>query len=563
MSSRSGPQVLSRFWRVARPFFRSEVRGWALGLLGLLIALLFAVSGLNVVNSFVGRDFMTAIAERNGSGFHTLGALYVGVFVLSTIVATFYRYVEERLGLLWREWLTKNLTDRYLARNAYYHLQGRGDIDNPDQRIAEDVRTFTATTLSFLLILLNAAITLCAFCGILWSITPWLLVGAAGYACIGSVLTLLLGRRLVKLNVLRLKQEADLRFELIRIRENAEPMALLRGEAHGNARVRSRLQEMMDTFKTIIGINRNLGFFKNGYDYLTQLIPLLIVAPLFIAGQIEFGAVTQAAMAFGHVLGAFSVIVTQFQPISGFAADIERLGSITEAIEEVHTAGSPELTVEEQDERLAFEDLTLHSAADGRTLVQNLDLEVPPGNRLFIQGPQGAGPGALLRAAAGLWREGRGRIVRPSRAEVMFLPQKPFLAAATLREQLLHAVKGPTPESRLLAVLKELGLEPILERTGGLDVACNWSNVLSLGDQQLVAAAGLLLASPRFAFLDEAASALDAGRTRRLYEALARSGITYVSTGSDPGLMKYHDLLLKVHGDGTWAILQEQMSVSA
>lgn len=558
-----GQRAWSRFIKVAWPFFRSEVRWKAAILLGLLIALLFAVSGLNVVNSFVGRDFMTSIARRNETDFKTLGLLYAGVFVLSALVAAFYRYTEERLGLLWRQWLTTHLTDRYLHKHAFYHLQGRSDIDNPDQRIAEDIRTFTATTLSFVLVFFNAAITLFAFSGILWSITPWLFLGAVGYAAIGSLLTILLGRRLVGLNVLRLKQEADLRFELIRIRENAEPISLLRGEQHGNSLVRTCLQSLVDNFRTIISITRNLTCFKGGYDYLTKLIPLVIVAPLFIHGSIEFGSVTQAEMAFAHVLGAFSVIVTQFERISGFAADIERLGSITEAIDHVHAPASQELTLAEEGDQITFENLTLRTPGDNRTLVQDLQLEVPPGQRLLILGPQGAGPAALLRAAAGLWRRGKGRIVRPPCAEVMFLPQKPFLMANTLRRQLLFAASEKVSDGRLLAVLEELGLESVLERAGGLDGECDWSNLLSHGEQQLLAAGGLLLASPRYAFLDELASALDSARTKRLYEALERSSITYISTASDPGLMKYHDLLLKLHGDGTWGLIQGQVSVSA
>lgn len=559
-----GHRVWSRFVKVARPFFRSEVRWQALVLLGGLIALLFAVSGLNVLNSYVGRDFMTAIAGRNAAEFKTLGLVYAGVFALSAIVAAFYRYTEERLGLLWRQWLTNHLTERYLSRHAYYHLQSRGDIDNPDQRIAEDIRTFTATTLSFVLVLLNAAITLFAFSGVLWSITPWLFLGAFGYAGLGSLLTIGLGRRLVGLNVLRLKQEADLRFELIRIRENAEPIALLRGEPKGQTLVSTCLQAMVDNLRTIISITRNVVVFKGGYELLTKLIPLLIVAPLFIYGSIEFGAVTQAEMAFAHVLGAFSVIVTQFERISGFAADIERLGSITEAIDEIQAPAVRELTLAEEGDRIAFEELTLLAPGEAnRTLVQDLQLEVPSGQRVLILGPQGAGPAALLRAAAGLFCNGKGRIVRPPREEVQFLPHKPFLAAKTLREQLLQSARKDMTEGQLLAVLEELGLESVLERAGGLDTECDWSNLLSHGEQQLLAGASLLLASPRFAFLDEVASTLDSARAKRLYEALERSGITYLSTGSDPGLMKYHDLLLKLHGDGTWTVIHGQVSVSA
>jgi vitamin B12/bleomycin/antimicrobial peptide transport system ATP-binding/permease protein len=324
----------SRFVAIGTPFLQSEVRWQALALLALLIVLLLSISGLNILNSYVGRDFMTAVAQRDASRFSPLALLYAGVFAVTTIVAVFYRFTEERLGLFWRQWLTRHLMQRYLSHRAYYWITVRADIDHPDQRIAEDIRTFTAATLSFVLILLNSLITLVAFSGVLWSITPWLLFAAVGYALFGSLMTIGLGHRLVALNLLQLKKEADLRYDLMRVREEAESIADRRGEAQEHARLSRRLAAAVENLKRIIAINRNLAFFTTGYNYMTQILPVLIVAPLYMRGDSEFGVVTQAAMAFSFVLGAFSLIVTEFQRISSFAAVITRLGALGEAITE-------------------------------------------------------------------------------------------------------------------------------------------------------------------------------------------------------------------------------------
>ncbi len=321
-----GWQAWAGFVTITRPFFCSRLRRRALGMLALLIVLLLTVSGLNVVNSFVGRDFMTAIAERQPHRFAGLALLYAGVFVLSTLVAVGCRFTEECLGLVWRKWLTDHLISRYLARPT------RGNIDNPDQRITEDVKTFTVNALALLLILLNSTITLCSFADILWSITPWLLLAAAVYAAFGTLMTLLLGRRMVGLDIAQLKKEADLRFDLMQLRaREPQPGHSVRQD---RVRLRARLEDVVVNARKIIGVNRNLGFFSTGYDYLTQLLPALIVAPLYMRGQIEFGTVTQAAMAFCHVLGAFSLIVKEFQRITTFAAVVKRLHTFWEATEE-------------------------------------------------------------------------------------------------------------------------------------------------------------------------------------------------------------------------------------
>lgn len=559
-----GRQAWSRFVTITKPIFQSELRWQASSMLVLLIALLLSVSGLNVVNSYVGRDFMTAICERQEHRFAFLALCYAGVFAVSTVVAGFCRFVEERLGLLWRDWLTRHLTSRYLAGQAYYRLNARGPIDNPDQRIAEDIKAFTTTTLSIVLILLNSAITLTAFSGILWSITPWLVVAAVGYAVFGSLLTLLLGHRMVGLDILQLKKEADFRYELIRVREHAEPIALLRGERQEDARLRGRLREVVDNAKRIIAVNRNLGFFTTGYNYLTQLIPVLIVAPLYMRSEIEFGTVTQAAMAFGHALGAFSVIVVEYQRLTAFAAVIARLGSFREAIVETPAAVGPQVEMVEDDARLGYDGLTLLTPEDGRLIVKDLSVDIARGQRLLITGPRGSGRTALLRAAAGLWVRGDGRIMRPNLEDVRFLPQRPYLVPGSLRDQLLYAAPddGITDE-RILAVLRKVKFEPILDRMGGLDSERDWPAVLSLGEQQVLAFARLLLAHPRFAFLDEAVSAIDTHRGQFLYDLLSRTPITYISVANDPDLMDYHDVQLELRGQGAWRMVAHQRVVSA
>lgn len=543
----------SRFVAVALPFFQSEARRRILGILVLLLLFILCLNGLNVLGSYLCGDFMTAVAERHGLRATRYALLWGSVFATLTIVAVFKAFTEDRLRLWWRAWLTRHLFQRYLARRAYYRMKERADVDNPDQRITEDVRTFTEQSLAFLLILTNSTITLLSFSGVLWSITPWLFLAASLYATFGSAMTVFLGRRLVKLDVRQYKKEADLRYDLIQVRTHAESIALLGGEREEGSRLGGKLASVVENMKGIIGLSRNINFFTTGFDYLIQLIPLLIVAPLYIRGDVEFGMLAQAQIAFMHVMGAFSVIVKEFQRISTFGAVTERLGAFCEALD--GEPGDPKAPIEagEDSDRVAFDGLTLVTPRDGRLLVKDLSLEVPCGRRLLIVGPSGSGRTCLLRAVAGLWHTGQGRIVRPPSEEALFLPQKPYLSPGPLRAQLLYGTgRDDLGDAQLLAVLAQVRFDEVLERVGGLDVEHDWASTLSLGEQQQVAFARLLLASPRFAFLDEPTSALDASTARRLYETLAQKPLAYISVAKDPSLREYHDEVIELGPDGTW-----------
>ena len=554
----------SHLLTISKPLFASEKRWRAFGGLTLILTLLLSLNALNVVNSYVGRGFMTAISDREVYRYYLYALFYAAVFAASTVVAVFYQFAQDRLALLWREWLTQHLTDRYLGDLAYYRLNRREDIDNPDQRISEDVRSFTSTLLSFVLMLLNSTMTTIAFAGILWSITPWLLLAAVLYAVFGSFGTILLGGRLVRYDNLQLKKEADLRFGLVHIREHIEAIALLHGEPRENDQIRSRLQKVVDNLKRVIAINRNVGFFTSGFNYLTPILPVLIVAPLYLRGEIEFGVVTQAAMAFAQLLGALSIIVVQFQNISAFAAVVNRLGSLWDGLEEAAVPANRTIRITEDDKRVAFEHLTLRTPKDGRVLIEDLSLEVPRGRRLLILGDDGAGKSALFRATGGLWESGTGDIVRPHRDQLLFLPPQPYMVSGTIRAQLLYGLSADKfTDEWLLRVLHMVKFDPILERIGGLDVEHDWAHTLSSGEQQLLAFARLLLANPRFAFLDQSVNALPPYRCKQLYQVLAATTISYLSVGDHVHIQEYHDTVLELHDDGSWRLKPTQCAKSA
>jgi putative ATP-binding cassette transporter len=523
-------------------------------MLALILLFILTLNALNVCGSFMCRNFTTTVSEHEGTGAITWALLWAGVLGSLTVVAVFKAFTEDRLRLRWRAWLTRHLFQRYLAGHAYYRMKGRSKVDNPDQRMSEDVRTFTEQTLAILLILTNSTITLLSFCGILWSITPWLLWAAVLYALFGSVMTVLLGKRLVKYDVQQFRKEADLRYDLIQVRTHAESVALLRGEREEEHRLGWVLGKVVDNMKSIIGLSRNISFFTTGFDYLSQLIPLVIVAPLVIRGELEFGMLAQGQMAFFLVIAAFSIIVKEFQRISTFGAVIERLGTFTEALGENGRPPKSPIEVVEDRTHVAFEGLTLVTPGDGRPLIMDLTVRVPRGRRLLIVGPSGSGRTSLVRAIAGLWGSGQGRITRPPLGDVLFLPQQPYLRAGALKDQLLFGLSEKDfTDDEIQAALQEVGFGPILERVGGLDSEADWGQTLSPGEQQRLVFARLLLANPRFAFLDEATSALDRESARHLYAVLSTTPITYVSLASDASLSAYHQQVIELGPDGGWS----------
>jgi putative ATP-binding cassette transporter len=545
----------SRFLRVVPLYFVSEARGVAFRLLGLLILVLLALTGLNVINSYVGRDFMSAIAERRTHDVYWLALIYLGVFAASTIAGALELLVEQTLGLRWRNWLTEYLLGRYLTSHTFFRLNARTDVDNPDQRMAEDVRTFTTTTLSLFVMAANSTITVVAFAGVLWSISGWLFLAAMVYPLVGTLLIIFVGRRLAGLNNLQLRKEADFRFALAHVRSHAEPIALTQAEGKEMGRLQSRLAALIANYRSIIGVLFRLKFFTGGYNFLTQLIPVLIVAPMYLRGQVEFGVITQAAMAFSQVFGAFSLIVEEFQVLSQLAAVIDRLGALREALVKSAEPAHPAIHLVQQAGRMAFRRLTLLTRGGERELVHELTLEMPRGRRVLVTGPNTAAKHALFRAAAGLWDKGSGQIVRPAGNDVLFLPEVPYVVPGKLVDQFYPVAGGTHPsDERIHEVLRAVHLDALVRRVGGLDAEQDWPTVLSLGEQQLIALARLLMLEPEFALLDRAASAQSEPVRQALYKRLEKTAITFLSIGDDWFLPEAHEVRLNLELDGSWQV---------
>ena len=550
-----------QFWNISKAFFASRQQRKARGYLTALLILALSVGGVQVLMSYAGRDFMTAIAKKNADAYWRLLGLYLGTFALAVPLGVYYRWTEQRLALLWREWLAQHLIKRYFNNRAYYRLRGSEGIDNPDQRISEDVRNFTANSLSFLLIVLNASVTLVAFLGVLWGISGTLVAVLFAYAIAGTALSVIIGRRLVRLHFHQYRKEADFRYGLVRVRDNAESIAFYRGESHERPDLVSRLKAVVLNFTVIIAWNRNLAFLTNSYNYLALVLPIVVVAPMFMHGEVEFGVVTQSAGAFAQVLAAVSLIITQFDGLSDYLAGVQRLGTLWDNLDEFdadeeRVAREASQQLDEESRIVKLEKLTVRTPSPSKTLVQDLSFELKRKQSLLIMGASGSGKSSVLRTIAGLWPGGSGALERPPLVELMFLPQRPYMIQGNLRDQLLY----PYPErkvddDKIREVVEEVNLSDVFARVDDdLDRVLDWTNVLSVGEQQRVAFARLFLRKPRFAFLDEATSALDEENQDTLYRLLQKSGIGFISVGHRKTLTQYHDRILQLEGTGTWEL---------
>jgi len=544
----------SRLWSLTRPYWVSDQKFAAFGLLALTLLLSGSILAASVVFSYVARDMMTALADRDAPTFIYKMALVVGYNVVSAPVVAIVGYVTGKLMLNWRQWLTERFLEDSFRDRAFYRISSDASIDNPDQRISEDLNTFTAFAVSFVVQVLQGLATGVSFIVVLWLISPMLVVVLAACVGGGSLLTIVIGRPLIGINFAQRRLEADFRYSLVGLRNNAEAIAFFGGEPREHRALLQRLYAVMANFNLLIVWQRNLAFFTYAYDFLLPLVPYLALAPSFFAGTIEFGKITQASAAFITLRTSLSLVIDQFNSLSSFAAVVERLGAYREASVAAPAAGRDARIETVEAGRLSIEQLTLTTPDDRRTLVRDLSLEIEDGEALLIVGDSGAGKTSLLRALAGLWRSGRGRIVRPPLAQMMFLPQRPYMILGSLREQLCYPRAADVSGERLAEILRLVQLESLPERIGGLDAEVRWEDFLSLGEQQQIAFARLLLNRPAYAFLDEATSALDTGKEQALYDCLESARIRVVSVGDRLRLPRYHHRILELLGDGRWRL---------
>lgn len=556
--------------RVTKAFFKSERRGKARFLCALLFALSIGSAGVAVLSNYMLRDVMTAIENKNPDVYWLAIGRYLGTFVLAVLLDVYFRWAEQSLALLWREWMAQHLIKRYFNNRAYYRLRGSDSIDNPDQRISEDVRNFTVDTLSYAMIALSSVMTLFGFLGVLWSISGALVSLAAVYATIGTVMCFVIGRRLVRLHYDKYSKEADFRYGLVRVRDNAESIAFYRGEKREHLDLIRRLAAVVANMRTIIVWNRNLGFFRNSYTYLALVLPLLIVVPMYMSGRIAFGVIAQTMDAFAKVLDAISIIANNFEGLSSYLAGVQRLGILWDDLDDFDA--DEERIAREREGRQHLDETSTQVSLDSlsvlipgkapKVLAKELSFQLGQNESLIIVGASGTGKSSILRTIAGLWPGGPGSLMRPAFNHLMFLPQRPYMVPGGLRDQLTYpdhdhgsGSVNPASDAEILRVIEKVNLTEILTRVDGdLDRVIDWTNVLSLGEQQRVAFARLFLRRPKFAFLDEATSALDEDAQNALYALIRASGIGFISVGHRLTLIPYHDRVLKLKKDGEWEI---------
>ncbi|WP_416667538.1 ABC transporter ATP-binding protein/permease [Egbenema bharatensis] len=550
-------KVLHQFWTIAKSYWSGDEKWQARGLLLGVVLCLLTYTGLSVVLNNKRGVLISALSAQDESRFWQTVIIFLAVLVIYAPLLAGYTYLRDRLSLQWRQWLTHRFVNQYFGDRAYYNLQISGsDIDNPDQRIAEDVRSFTQESLAFLLVLVESVLSVIAFSSVLWGISKPLVFFLVLYALVGTlVTTVVFGRPLVRLNFEQLKKEANLRFSLVRIRENAESIAFYQGEDRESHQVKQRFAEVFENVKRLLIWELNLNVVTNAYEFIPFILPALVVAPGIFAGEIEVGKVSEAQGAFIRVFFSLNVVVSRFQALTTFGAGINRLYTFAEFLEPGEAEPTDEFPKIQTftDDRLAVEHLNLQTPNYQRTLIEDLSVELPTGAGLLVMGPSGCGKSSLLRAIAGLWNAGTGTIVRPEADQILFLPQRPYMVLGTLRDQLLYPKTHlEVSDEQLQQVLAQVNLAGLDERMGGFDAEQEWADVLSLGEQQRLTFARLLLNKPTYAILDEATSALDLSNEEQLYQHLKAIGSTFLSVGHRSTLANYHQSLLQLSQDKTW-----------
>ena len=562
--------IFKQFWAIAKSYWSSEEKWRARGLLFAVVLLSLGYTGLSVLLNNKRGVLISALSAHDEARFWQTILIFTGTLIVYAPLYAGYVYLRDRLGVEWRQWLTSYLIDRYFQDRAFYNLNyAEANIDNPDQRIAEDIKNFTHESLTLLLAVVDSLLAIGAFASVLWGISQPLILFLVVYASIGTLMTVgVFGKPLMRLNFERLKTEADFRFSLVRVRENAEAIAFYQGEQYESDRIKGRFGEVFDNFKRLIFWELNLNILTNAYEFIPFILPAIVVAPGIFAGELEVGKVTEAQGAFIRVFFSLNLIVARFQSLTTFGAGVERLYTFLESVENSHlTARQPDGTEQPKieteitnpadpiEQRLELAAMTLQTPNRQRTLIEDLSLKLSPSQGLLVRGPSGCGKSSLLRAIVGLWDAGTGTIVRPPLEQMLFLPQRPYMVLGTLRDQLLYPHMDASIEDAYLSqILIQVNLPDLERQHGGFNTEQNWAQVLSLGEQQRLIFARLLLNKPRYAILDEATSALDAQNEKQLYQQLKNSGMTFLSVGHRESLSDYHQSILDFTTDRTWSL---------
>jgi vitamin B12/bleomycin/antimicrobial peptide transport system ATP-binding/permease protein len=569
--------TLAIVWRIATPYFRSEDKLAGRALLAAVISIELSLVGIDVLLNQWNNRFYNALQEKNWDGFvreigifSILAACYIGLSV-------YQLYLNQWLQIRWRRWMTTRFLGEWLHEANHYRMQLQGDAaDNPDQRITDDVKLFVERTLDIGIGLLSSVVTLASFVIILWGLSAaaplhvfgtefaipgYLVWGALVYAIFGTALTQWIGSPLVHLDFQQQRFEADFRFNLVRVRENSEQIALLQGERAERQRLAERFGRVVDNWYAIMRRTKRLTAFTSSYSQAAVIFPYILVAPAYFADKIQLGGMMQTASAFSSVQKALSFFVSIYRVLAEWRAVVARLDGFERAIDSAATLatrdGSIHVVSSTGSDKIDLEQLVVR-LPNGTPLVSADGFSIRTNERTLVTGPSGAGKSTLFRAIAGVWPFGSGSIAIPAKAKLMMLPQRPYFPVGSLKAAIVYPAEASTFSSdRVKDVLISVSLPQLAQQ---LEQEAHWNRMLSLGEQQRLGLARALLHAPQYLFLDEATASLDEGSEAALYRLLEEKlpATTIVSIGHRSTLEAFHDRNVVLTRDGDQFLLQNR-----